>query len=222
MAPNKPIVLTYTMLSTFEICPHQCFRRYVKRDLPYVETPEMRWGNEVHAAFEYRVGGRAQLPVNMIQWEPFAAALDGLNCKTEVKLGITREGKPTGFFDNDVWFRGKADVVAISGDTAFLPDWKTSKKPREEPFELATNGMLVKAHNPYLTKITGSYVWLHPQKMGLHHDVSDVNSTWAKVNNMAEEMRDCMRSGEWEKKQSPLCGWCNCFDCEHNTNQKRG
>ena len=154
--------------------------------------------------------------MNMIQWEPFAAALDGLNAKTEVKLGITREGKPTGFFDNDVWFRGKADVIVIAGETAFLPDWKTSKKPREEPFELATNGMLVKAHNPYLTKITGSYVWLKENAMGLHHDVSDANSTWALVNNKAEQMRDCMRSNEWEKRKSGLCGYCSVSDCENH------
>lgn len=221
MAPAaKPIVLTYTMLNTYEICPHQCFRRYIKKDLPYKETPEMKWGNEIHTAFEHRVGGHAQLPVNMNHWEPFAAALDGLNARTEVKLGITKEGKPTGFFDPDVWFRGKADVVAITGTIAFLPDWKSGKR-REEPFELATNAMLVHAANPYLTKITGAYVWLKESAMGLHHDVTDTNSTWAKVNNLAEEMRDCMRSGEWEKKRSGLCGWCNVFDCESNTNQNR-
>jgi len=216
----KPLVFTYTNLNTYLICPHQMYRRYVKKDLEFKKTPEMELGNVVHSAFEYRIGGRP-LPMEMNHWEPFAAALDGLNAKPELKMGITKEGKPTGFFDNDVWFRGKADVVAISGTVAFLPDWKTGKR-REEPFELATNGMLVHAHNPYLTKITGAYVWLKENAMGLMHDVSDTNSTWARVNNIAEEIQSCMQTGEWEKKRTPLCSWCDVHDCENNTNPKRG
>lgn len=206
------------MINTYLICPEQMYRRYVKKDLEFKMTPEMEWGNEIHTAFEYRLGGKP-LPVKMQQWEPFPAALDGLKARAEVKLGITAEGRPTGFFDKDVWLRGKADVVAITGSAAFLPDWK-SGKPREEPLELAVNAMLVHAHNPHLTRITGAYVWLKENRMGLMHDVSDTNSTWAKVNNIVEEIKDNMQTGEWEKKRSPLCSWCDVADCAFNTNSK--
>ena len=52
-------------------------RRYIVKDQPYVESPEMKWGNDVHSAFEYRVGSRKPLPDNMMQWEQFAAPFDG-------------------------------------------------------------------------------------------------------------------------------------------------
>lgn len=215
---NKPFVFTYTNINTFLICPHQMFRRYVKKDLVFKMTPEMEYGNEVHSAMEYRIGGKP-LPLKMQQWEPFVAAFDGLKVKAELKLGITAQGKPCGFFDADVWLRGKADVVAINGATCFLPDWKTGKV-REEPFELEIQAMLVHAANPYLTTIKGSYVWLKENRMGLTHDLSSTNSTWARVNNIVEEIKDCMQSGEWEKKRTPLCAWCDVFDCENNTNPK--
>lgn len=219
MSTAKPFVFTYTMINTFLICPEQMYRRYVKKDLEFKMTPEMEFGNEVHTAMEYRLGGKP-LPVKMQQWEPFAAALDGLKARAEVKLGITAEGKPTGFFDKDVWLRGKADVIAIAGSAAFLPDWKTGK-PREEPLELAVNAMLVHAHNPHLRTFTGVYAWLKENRMGIPHDVSDTNSTWAKVNNIVEDIKDSMQTGDWTKRKSPLCSWCDVFDCEYNSNPKR-
>src|SRR5258708_25262580 len=60
--------LTYTILNTYLICPHQMMRRYIKKDLKFVETPEMKFGNEAHAALELRMAGKP-LPENMRQSE---------------------------------------------------------------------------------------------------------------------------------------------------------
>jgi hypothetical protein len=110
--------------------------------------------------------------------------------------------------------------LSTSGTAALLLDWKTGKK-REDPTELATNAMLVQAHNPQLTTIKGRYVWLKDGVLGEEHDVSDTASTWAAVNNTVEEIRDCQAENNWPKKQGPLCAWCNVFDCENNRNPKK-
>lgn len=213
----KPLVFSYSNLNTYLICPHQFYRRYVKKDLPFVESKEMKWGNEVHTAFEYRVGGGKPLPVNMQQWEPIAKAFDGLGAKCELKLGMTVQGKPTGFFDSDVWLRGKADVTIIKDTTAFLPDWKSGRS-REEPFELEVLAVLTQAANPYLQNIKGAYVWLKENRMGQQHDLSDTRSTWARVNNLVEEIKDGLSDQNFVKKQGPLCGYCDVKDCEFNRN----
>lgn len=218
---QKPLVLSYTLMNTYDgICPHQAFRKFVKKDIPFIETPAMKRGIEIHAAMEYRVGGKP-LPETMRQWEVFASPLDGKNAKAELKLGITSEGKPTGFFDKDVWCRGKADVVMIQNNNAFLIDWKSGGSKYESSFEIEIQAMMLKAANPYLVKIAGCYAWLTENRMGTVYDLSDFNSTWAKVNNIAEDIRDDMASGEWEKRKGPLCGWCPCVDCEHNTAGQR-
>ncbi len=50
---RRPLVYSYTFLHTYKnVCPHQAYRRYILKDQPYVETAAMKWGNEVHAAFE--------------------------------------------------------------------------------------------------------------------------------------------------------------------------
>lgn len=211
----KPIVYSYTMLSTADNCLHKCYRMYVKRDIPYVETVEMKWGNDVHSAFEYRLGGKP-LPVNMAHWEPIVSVYAERKAIPEMKLGMTRQGKPTGFFDADVFLRGKADAVIRNGQVAFLGDWKTGNSKYENPFELEIQGLMVKAQMPNLRKIAGQYIWLKENRVGQVYDLSDFSSTWARVNNKVEVIEDAMASGEWPKTKNPLCPWCGVLDCENN------
>lgn len=223
---QKPLVYSFTMLNTADTCLHRCYRQYVKRDIPYVETPEMKWGNDVHTAMEYRIGGKP-LPgaiynpdgtvktPSMQHWEPLAAAFARPGARAEAKMGVTREGKPTDFFGRDVFFRGKVDVTIIAGTTAFLPDWKTNKNPREDPFELECQAVMVRAANPYLTKIRGCFVWLSQNRIGQIHELGDTNSTWARINNKVERIEDAMQTNEWPKTKGPLCGWCPVKECEH-------
>ena len=217
----QPLILTYTILNTYDICPHQMFRRYIKKDLKFVETKEMKWGNDVHAAFEYRMGGKP-LPHTMVHWEPIASAIADRKPRTEQQLAIDANGKPAEYWgkgDKAPFFRGKNDLTLLNGTKALLIDIKTGKK-REEPFELETNAMLVHAHNPQLTEISGSYLWLKDGVMGKSHPLTDTRSTWAKVNNRAEEIRDCQATNQWLKKKGPLCGYCNVVDCENRYDAK--
>lgn len=219
----QPLILTYTMLNTYDICPHQMYRRYVKKDLKFVETPEMKFGNEVHSAMEYRMGGKP-LPDSMRHWEPIASAIAERKPRTEQQLAIDASGKPAEYWGKGTaapFFRGKNDITLLNGTKAMLLDWKTGGSKYEKPFELETNAMLIHAHNPHLTEIVGAFVWLKEGRIGQSYTLTDTRSTWATVNNKAEEIRDRQASNDWEKKKNPLCGWCNCFDCEHNTNPKR-
>src|ERR1700674_5004538 len=85
------LVGTFTIINTYRNCPEQMRRRYITKDLgAFVETPEMKWGNEVHEAFELRIGTGKPLPTTMQQWEQFAVPFDrpkGM-VKVEQKLAI--------------------------------------------------------------------------------------------------------------------------------------
>ena len=119
MLDRRPFVGTYTNLNSYDNCGHAFFRRYIKKDQPYVETPEMKWGNDVHSAFEYRVRGQKPLPQKMQQWEPFAVPFDGQQAWVEQKLGITADGTPCDFWATNVWFRGKADLISSTATRRF-------------------------------------------------------------------------------------------------------
>ena len=108
----KPLVASFSLFNTWAICPHQAYRRYIARDLPrQPETPEQKWGNEVHRAMERRIREKAPLPENMLSFEPLVAPLDAYHVEPEKKLGVTAAGRPCDFFADDVWLRG---VFAIT------------------------------------------------------------------------------------------------------------
>jgi len=71
------ITYTYTNLNTYENnLPASILQALPVRDIPYKETKEMKFGNDVHTAFELRIGGKKLLPVEMQQWEGFATPFD--------------------------------------------------------------------------------------------------------------------------------------------------
>jgi hypothetical protein len=219
----KPYTWAYTSLNTYDdVCGYQFFRTYIKKDIPYVATKEMDWGKQVHTAMELRVGGGKPLPAAMRQWEPFAAPFDGLGARTELKLAITRDGRPTGSRDQDVHGRGTVDVAVINATKAVIVDWKTGNSKYEKPFELEIHALLIKVANPQVQQIVGNYVWLKENRAGQVYDLSDFNSTWARVSNIVQEIEDDMASNEFKKRRNPLCAWCRVFDCENNSNPNRG
>ena len=196
---------TFTILNSYLNCEHAMYRRYIKRDGPkFVETPEMKWGNDVHSAFEYRIGSRKPLPENMLQWESFASPFDGRGAMVEQKFGITKEGK--------------IDLALIAAvpdpHNGYIADWKTGSSKFEDPFELEIAAMFLKARYPSLTNVQGSYIWLKENRMGQLYDLSDFQGTWARVCNLMEEI-ESKQPHEFEKRKSGLCSWCVCSDCEH-------
>jgi hypothetical protein len=174
---------------------------------PFDKTPEIEYGNKVHEAMEYRIGGKP-LPAHMMHWEPIVSAYVDRKAKPEKKTGITKDCKPTGFFDKDVWLRCKIDVTMLNGTAVFLSDFKTGNSKYEDPFELECQAVMLHAMNPYLTKIAGNFVWLKENRIGQVHDLSDTRSAWAKINNKVEAIEDAMKDGDWPKNKTPLCGWC--------------
>ena len=216
---RRPLIWSYTMLDGFRSkCAYQAAQRYVYKTLPYVESPAMKWGNDVHAAFEHRVGGGKPLPESMMKWEHFAAPFDGRGAKTELKLGVTMKGSATGFFDKDVWGRGKADCVLMSEDAAYLADWKTGGSRYEEPFELEVQAVLLNAKFPGLRTIRASYVWLKEDRISKVYDVSDTAKTWNEIGEIVRAVESDKKRGEFKKKKGPLCAYCNVYACENNNN----
>jgi hypothetical protein len=210
---------------------YKCYRQYIVRDIPFDETPEIKWGNAVHTAMEHRLGGKP-LPhatynpdgsvktPSMIHWEPLVSAYVDRKARPEMKVGVDRKGKPVGFWGDGVFLRGKIDATIINGTACFVSDWKTGGSRYEDPFELECQAVMLHAMNPYLTKIAGNFVWLKENRIGQVHDLSDTRSAWAKINNKVEAIEDAMKDGDWPKNKTPLCGWCGVLDCENNPKGK--
>lgn len=214
---RRPLVGNFTMLHTIKnICEYQGFRRYIRKDIPFFETPTMKWGKEVHEAMANRVGKGVVLPDDMRHFEKHATPFDSYKVLPEQKLGVTVQGKTTGFFDNDVWYRGVLDAPVIVNDKALLTDWKLGGSRYEDPFELATHALLLKAKHPQIRTCVGRYIYLKDDKAGQMYDLSDFSATWKEINRLMALIAEKKKTGEWEKRKSGLCGYCPCDNCEHH------
>ncbi len=215
---------TYSKLNSFIICNHMFFRRYIAKDIPYVKSAKQQWGDDVHAAMDKRISAGVPLPVDMAKWEKWAVPFADKAVRCELQVGVRLNGTTCGFWDDDVWGRGKIDLLYEPGDmTARLFDWKTGRV-WEDPFELRTNAIFVQAMNPALRNIAGWYVWLGEGadgKLGGQHDLTDVERTWAEVSSVVNTIANRFAVNQWPKKPGPLCGSCDVMDCEHNRNKNK-
>lgn len=218
------LVYSFSMLNCYRsVCPQQMFQTYIKRSIPYEETPERKKGNDLHTAMEMRVPGGKPLPNGMQQYETFAAVFDGRNAISEPKLAITKYRQPCGYYDdktNDphkrVFLRGKADVVVMGDDAAYIADWKSGSDNirYENPFELQVYALMLQVKYPRLKRIVGQYIWLKTMRLSEMYDLSDTDATWGEVSRLANAIENDRARGVFEKKQSGLCGWCNA-QCEY-------
>lgn len=220
---EKPFVWSYSALNCYaDVCPHQFYRRYIARDIPFHESPQVKWGNEVHTAMEYRISGRKPLPVEMQAFEPFAAPFDGRNPKVEIKLGMTADGRPCDFFSEHVWGRGKVDVVVMNDTTAYIADHKSGGSKYEKAFELEVQALLLKVAYPKLQKIHGQYLWLAENRSGTFYDLSDVEAHHKKVRDIVYKIEQDKLADSFEKRKGPLCAYCSVGNCEYNKNPELG
>lgn len=216
---------SYTFYNTLQTCPHQAYHRYVGKTLPFVSTPEMDWGNQVHAALEARIKQAAPLPEEMKAAEGLAKQFADMSkvvaVRAELQLAMTVDGKPCEWKADAAWFRGKLDCVTRTETSAWMVDWKTGNV-REDPFELECGALLLKVNRPQLGSIVGEYFWLKIGQAGLRYTLNNHGATYEKLVNLRREAETYLEKGEWPKRKSPLCGYCQVKSCENRYDARAG
>jgi hypothetical protein len=216
---------TYSFYNQLQQCPHKASHVYVLRTVPYVESPEMKWGNDVHKAMENRIRHGSPLPDTMAVAEPTAANFHRISqmlpVQAEYQLAMTRDGTPCDWTDKGCFFRGKLDLVTMNSirTYAWMVDWKTGNV-REEPFELECGALLLKVNQPSLEQITGEYFWMKTGQNGLRYTFNNHGNTFERLVKLRTEAEDYLHTGVWPKRKTPLCHWCPVSTCEHFTGGK--
>jgi hypothetical protein len=192
---------------------------YIARDVEREESNALRWGNYVHEALEKHINGSEALPDNLQHYRHLYTFPAGYDVEAELMLGMREDGSPCTFFADDVWLRGKIDVVVtpeLRPTYAILIDHKTGKSKREDPYELELHAALLKAHRPQLTSIKGWYNWLHYNKMGMVHDLSDTAAVLDGIRWTRQAIEHAFSLGAeaFPPRQSGLCPYCPVKACE--------
>lgn len=205
----------------FETCPKQYYHVTVLKEHPFRETEATRYGTEFHKAAEDFMRDGTPLP------ERFGFAqgmLDALAAKPgdrhcELKMGLTEDLKPCGFFDDDVWFRGIVDLLIIDGDKAWVVDYKTGKSAKyADTGQLQLMALSVFAHFPQVKRVKAGLVFVIADKLvPADYNAADHDTLWAPWIKKYAALESAHENNVWNPRPSGLCrAHCPVIDCPHN------
>lgn len=214
---------TYTKTKDFSTCPKQFCAKHIDKLIKFQETEATKYGNEVHDAFEHFFKSDRALPPKL---QHYQKVMDALNAKpgekvAEYQFGLDENLEPCGFFDANVWVRGKIDLTILdeSTESAILVDYKTSKNTRyADTDQLELMAMAIFKHFPWVKTVKAALIFVvcrETVKATYHAD--NQPEMWAKWLARIKVMQEAEAAGVWNPKPSGLCrAWCDVMDCPHN------
>lgn len=224
-SPPKKFSWSFSKLKNYRVCPKKHYHVDLAKDFKEdVEGNEqLRWGDSVHKAMAERIAKGTALPRMMEHYEGWAARLValksmGFKVLVENKLAMSEKFKPTSFFDQETWFRGVVDVLAVDTlETIALSfDWKTGQvKPDYE--QLALSAQLLFVHYPSLQFVSTTYVWLgNDDETTNRYAPSSLVGTWNNLWPEIREMAEAHRTVTYPPKPSGIClRHCPVTSCPH-------
>lgn len=204
---------SYSALTAFETCPWRYYLTRVEKSVVEPETEALRWGNEVHKVFEDYVkhNGEIDPPEWFDKWRPIADKIMSKpgEVHAEYEAAITEDLRPCGWWDDNVWCRGKFDVAVVDGDKATILDYKTGKRKLNDD-QLKLFALLAFIHFPEVEVVKSGFIWLKDSKIDTHTYHRDQAQTmWPEFIHRVERMKHALDSMTLLKKQSGLCrNWC--------------
>lgn len=212
---------SYSKIKAFEQCPKQFYHDKILKEVPFKETEATLYGTAFHTAAENYIGKDIPLPSKF----SFAQKmLDSLKNKQgeklcELKLGITEDLEPCGFYDENVWFRGIADLIILDGDLAWVIDYKTGKSSKyADKGQLELMAMSVFKHFPQVKTIRAGLVFVISNDLVKStYTEYDRPKLWEKWLAKYKQMETAAIEEVWNAKPNGLCRrHCPIIECVHN------
>jgi hypothetical protein len=217
----KTVTWSHSSLKDYEGCPRRYHEVKVLKNYPFTETEATIYGTQLHEAAELYIKDGTDLPP---QFEFLRDTLDVLKAKPgrklcEYKMGVTKDLKPCGFMDKDVWVRGIADLLIIDDDnlTARVVDYKSGNNKYPDREQLKLMALMVFVHFPHIRRVSGALLFVVKNDIAKgSYMVGEAEEYWWDYRERVARIEQAHESGVWNPKPTPLCGWCPVKTCEYN------
>jgi len=184
-------------------------------------TDAMLYGTAFHTAAEEYVRDGTPMPE---RFDYAVSAIDSLVSKKgeklcEYELGLDEDLKPCTFSDEDVWFRGIADLIILDDDLAWIIDYKTGKSARyADVGQLELMALAVFKHFPQVDNIRAGLLFVVSKDLIKSSYTRDQEDTlWHKWKNSFGRMEEAYTNDYWNTKPSGLCRrHCAVTECVYN------
>lgn len=221
----KTVTWSHSSLKDYEGCPRRYHEVKVLKNYPFKDTDATIYGKELHTAAELYIKEGTPLPP---QFAFLQGTLDALMAKPgrklcEHQMGVTKDLKPCGFMDKEVWVRGIADLLIIDDEnlTARVVDYKSGNNKYPDREQLKLMALMVFAHFPHIRRVSGALLFVVKEDIAkASFMVGEAEEYWWDYRERVARIEQAHETGVWNPKPTPLCGWCPVTTCEHN--RKRG
>jgi hypothetical protein len=221
----KTVTWSHSSLKDYEGCPRRYHEVKVLKNYPFKDTDATIYGKELHTAAELYIKEDTPLPP---QFAFLQGTLDALKAKPgrklcEHQMGVTKDLKPCGFMDKEVWVRGIADLLIIDDEnlTAKVVDYKSGNNKYPDREQLKLMALMVFAHFPHIRRVSGALLFVVKEDIAkASFMVGEAEEYWWDYRERVARIEQAHETGVWNPKPTPLCGWCPVTTCEHN--RKRG
>lgn len=221
---NKgPAPWSFSRIKAFEQCPKQFYHMKVAKTYTEPETEAMRYGTEFHEAAEVYVRDGTPLPARFEFAKP---ALDALlripgEKLCEYEMGLTEDLEPCGFKDENVWYRGIADLLIVDHDKkeARVLDYKTGRNTRyAERGQLELMALTTFAHFPEIETVKAGLLFVIAKELiKTSYTAHNKAELWRKWLSKYAAMEKAFENDVWNPKTSGLCrAHCPVTECPHN------
>ncbi len=221
---TKP-VWSFSSIKTFLQCPKKYYHLKVKKD--YKEdfsTEAILYGNEFHKAAEDYMNNAVDTLDPRFEYA--AETLTKLKAMPgqklcEHKMGLTSNLEPCGFYDNNVWYRGIADLIILDTErgVAKIFDYKTGKSAKyADKGQLELMALCVFKHFPEIQTVKAGLLFVVCNAL-IREDYT-VNNTaelWSKWGQEYGSLERAYENDVWNPRPTGLCrAHCVVLECPHN------
>ena len=214
---------SFSKIKAFQQCPKQFYHEKVIKQYPFKMTEAVRYGDQFHKAAEkyIRDGGDLDPRFSYAQ-----ETLDSLNAKQgeklcEHRMGLTEDFEPCGFSDQNVWFRGIADLLILDRENklAWVIDYKTGKSARyADSRQLELMALATFKHFPEIESVRAGLVFVVCGALVKgKYASSEESGLWVKWLSEFSDMEAAFDNEVWNPNPSGLCRQhCPVVECPHN------
>lgn len=214
---------SFSSIKAFDQCPKKYYHLKVVKDYKEPLTDAITYGSEFHKAAELYIKEGIPLPPH---FNYAKGALDNLNqlpgdklC--EYEMGLTENLDPCGFKDEQVWWRGIADLIILDREKgeARVLDYKTGKSAKyADTGQLELMALAIFKHFPEVKKVKAGLLFVvAKQFVKDNYNIDAAPTMWQKWLRDHDRMRFAYQTNVWNPRPSGLCKkHCVVVECPHN------
>lgn len=217
---------SFSSIKSFDQCPKKYYHLRVAKDFKEDDNKEhLIYGKRFHEAAEKYIRDGESLPE---EFNFVKGALDNLNKMPgeklcEFKMGLKEDLSACGFFDQDVWWRGVADLIILDEEKgeARVLDYKTGKSTKyADTSQLELMALAVFKHFNTIKKVKAGLLFvIANQLVKDNYHVDNQEKMWTKWLKDYERMKSSYANDVWNPRPSGLCRkHCVVTSCPHNGN----